>query len=72
MAKKIMNESLESLDVSADIQSGDRKVRLRVNVLAVVLLLASVIIGLIVLNSFGILDDLLNAFSDKKTSEVKK
>lgn len=51
----------DALDVDADIQSGDKKVKLHFNmpvvVGCVVALIAAVVIGLVVLERFGVIDD---------------
>lgn len=56
MTKKIKTESLESFDVSADVESGNKKIKLHFNVLALVILIVSIVASLIVLNYFGILE----------------
>lgn len=50
-----------ALDVDADIQDGDKRVKLRFNmpvvVACIVALIAAVVIGLVALEQFGVIDD---------------
>lgn len=55
-----------ALDVDADIQDGDKRVKLRFNmpvvVACIVALIAAVVIGLVVLEQFDVIDSLVTAF----------
>jgi len=55
------NKVSDALDVDADIQNGDKKVKLHFNVpvvvACIVTLIAAIVTGLVVLEQFGVIDD---------------
>lgn len=70
-AKTENNEKLENaLDVDADIQDGDKKVKFHFNMpvvaACIVALIAAVVIGLVILEQFGVIDDFVKMKTGKQ------
>lgn len=71
MKKKKSGDALDVLDVSADIQHGDKKIKFKANALSLVLLIGTIVGCLILLGHFGILNDILSFVSRKASALIQ-